>query len=180
MTSDTELMRLISVRSLPDGHVVIEANEKERSALAERFGIGAVHDLRAEVTLSQVTRGVHATGTLHSQIEQECATSGEPFPVTLEEPVDLLFVPATKRGNGSAEEEVELDTDELDEMEYTGDNFDLGEAVAQTLGLAIDPYARGPNADAVRQQTGIVPDDAPKGPLAEALTNLSSNRRSAS
>ena len=40
---------------------------------------------------------------------------------------------------------------------------------AQTLALAIDPYAEGPDADATREKAGIKSDDAPSGPLAEAL-----------
>ncbi len=62
------------------------------------------------------------------------------------------------------------------ELEYEGDSFDLGEALAQTLGLAIDPYREGPDAEAVRNEAGIESDEefdaAPKGPLAEALAGL--------
>ncbi|QYU69205.1 hypothetical protein J4558_03410 [Leptolyngbya sp. 15MV] len=50
--------------------------------------------------------------------------------------------------------------------------FDLGEAVAQSLGLAIDPYAVGPEAEAARREAGIASDDVPSGPLAEALRAL--------
>ena len=68
--------------------------------------------------------------------------------------------------------EIELAADDLDEIEYSGITFDLGEAVAQSLGLAIDPYAEGPNADATRKAAGISSDDEPSGPLAEALKAL--------
>ena len=71
-----------------------------------------------------------------------------------------------------ADEEVELDADELDRIAYSGDAFDLGEAIAQTLGLAVDPYAEGPNAAAIRAEVGIKGDDQPSGPLAEALARL--------
>ena len=47
-----------------------------------------------------------------------------------------------------------------------GTAFDLGEAVAQSFGLAIDPYAAGPEADSVRREAGIVDEDAPSGPFA--------------
>ena len=72
----------------------------------------------------------------------------------------------------SPDEEVELLADELDEIPFTGDSFDLGEAVAQTLALAIDPYAEGPQAERARAEAGIVTDDAPAGPLAAALAAL--------
>ncbi|MEM8726635.1 MAG: DUF177 domain-containing protein, partial [Pseudomonadota bacterium] len=67
---------------------------------------------------------------------------------------------------------IELDAEDCDEIEYAGDMFDLGEAVAQTLGLAIDPYAEGPNADAARKAAGIVEEGEQDGPLAAALTAL--------
>jgi hypothetical protein len=50
--------------------------------------------------------------------------------------------------------------------------FDLGEAVAQTLGLAIDPYAEGPNADAARKAAGIVAEGEQDGPMAALLAAL--------
>ena len=64
--------------------------------------------------------------------------------------------------------------EDLDEIEYEGDSFDLGEAIAQTLGLAIDPYREGPDADSARRESGIQSDESiqPSGPLAEALAAL--------
>ena len=48
--------------------------------------------------------------------------------------------------------------------------FDLGEAVAQDLALAIDPYAVGPGAERARKEAGLL-DEAAAGPFAalEAL-----------
>ena len=68
--------------------------------------------------------------------------------------------------------EVELEADDCDEIEYSGDAFDLGEAVAQTLGLAIDPYAEGPGADEARKKAGISKEGEQDGPLAAALMAL--------
>ena len=53
------------------------------------------------------------------------------------------------------EEEIELSADACDEIDYTGLTFDLGEALAQTLALAIDPFAQGPDADRARVQHGL-------------------------
>ena len=63
--------------------------------------------------------------------------------MTIDEAVDLRFVERALRP-ASEEEEIELEADDCDEIDFAGDMFDLGEAVAQTLGLAIDPYAEGP------------------------------------
>jgi uncharacterized metal-binding protein YceD (DUF177 family) len=151
--------------------VVIKADEAERAALAARFGLGAVESLVATIALEQRPRAIRATGRLRAAIMQPCAISGEDFPVTIDEAIDLRFVEEHQRP-AVENEEIELEADDCDEIEYAGDMFDLGEAVAQTLGLAIDPYAEGPNADAARLAAGIVPEDAVRGPLADLLEGL--------
>jgi hypothetical protein len=70
------------------------------------------------------------------------------------------------------DEEIELEADDCDEIEFAGEMFDLGEAVAQSLGLAIDPYAEGPDADAARTAAGIVQEGEVRGPLADLLAGL--------
>ncbi len=167
----SELTRMIKARPLPAGAVVIEASPEERAALAVRFGLGAVESLRAEVALEQKPRAIRATGRLRAAIMQPCAISGEDFPVTIDEPVDLRFVEEHQRP-ATEDEEIELEADDCDEIEFSGDMFDLGEAVAQTLGLAIDPYAEGPNADAARAAAGIVQEGEQLGPLADLLSGL--------
>ncbi|MCM0000196.1 MAG: DUF177 domain-containing protein [Erythrobacter sp.] len=167
----SELTRMVKTRPLAGGPVVIEATPDERAALAARFGLGAVEALRAEVSLEQRPGAIRATGRLHAAIQQPCAISGEDFPVTIDEPVDLRFVETGQRAPAEADE-IELEADDCDEIEYAGEMFDLGEAVAQTLGLAIDPYAEGPNADAARKAAGIVKEGEQLGPLADLLAGL--------
>jgi len=48
-------------------------------------------------------------------------------------------------------DEVELSDDDCDLIEMDNGAVDLGEAVAQTLGLALDPF---PRSDAERARTG--------------------------
>ncbi|WP_017665433.1 YceD family protein [Porphyrobacter sp. AAP82] len=167
----SELSRMIKARPLPGGPVVIEATADERAALALRFGLGAVEALRAEVSLEQRPRAIRATGRLTAAIQQPCAISGEDFPVAIDEAVDLRFVEEGPRPAGEAEE-IELEADDCDEIAFSGEMFDLGEAVAQTLGLAIDPYAEGPDADAARKAAGIVQEGEQLGPLADLLAGL--------
>lgn len=167
----SELTRMIKARPLPAGAVVIEASLEERAALAARFGLGAVESLRAEVMLEQKPRAIRATGRLRAAIMQPCAISGEDFPVTIDEPVDLRFIEDNQRP-ATPDEEIELEADDCDEIEFAGDMFDLGEAVAQTLGLAIDPYAEGPGADAARAAAGIVQEGEQLGPFADLLAGL--------
>jgi uncharacterized metal-binding protein YceD (DUF177 family) len=167
--SDSEFSRAVKARHLPPDPLTLEASEAERRALAERFGVVAVDHLRADIALSAAKDAILATGALSADLVQTCAVSGEDFPVHIEEPVALRFVAPVAR---AAEEDLELPDDEADEIEFTGDAFDLGEAIAQTLALAIDPYACGPAAEAARAEAGLAGDDQPRGPLADLLAAL--------
>jgi hypothetical protein len=64
------------------------------------------------------------------------------------------------------DEEIEFASDAPDEIAYDGAAFDLGEALAQSFGLALDPYAVGPDAEAARREAGLVGEDGRSGPFA--------------
>lgn len=169
--SESELSRPIRRKPLPGGVIEIEADERERAAMARRFGVSAIETLQARVELSEKGKAVLAEGHLSAEIVQPCAVSGEDFQHRISEDIALRFVPL-QEPTEEPDMEIELDSEDLDEIEYEGDSFDLGEAIAQSLGLAIDPYAEGPDADAARAEAGIKSDDEPSGPLAEALRDL--------
>lgn len=166
---DAEFSRPVHARHLPAGAVELSAEPAERAALADRFGVVAIETLEAVVRLEADGGAILAAGELAAELVQTCAVSGEDFAVRVREPVRLRFVRPRER---PPEEDLELPDEDADEIEYGGDTFDLGEAIAQTLGLAIDPYATGPQADAVRREVGIVGDDRPRGPLADLLDGL--------
>jgi len=178
MVSGPELSRMIKTKGLPAEPVIITADAAERAALAQRFGLPGIDDLNAEVALEARGSAIRATGTLTAAIRQACAISGEDFPVQINETLDLRFVEeGTPPAHESDTIEVELDAADCDEIDYWGDAFDLGEAVAQTLGLAIDPYAEGPGADAARKKAGIVAEGEQDGPLAEGLAALAALKK---
>lgn len=172
--STPELSRLVKPRALPVEPMVIETSETERAALAERFAVTAIPKLTARVEFDTKDEAVLANGTLTATIVQPCAVTREDLSYDVEEPLALRFVPAGSAPDYTPDEEIELDSEDLDEIEYEGDSFDLGEAIAQTLALAIDPYREGPGADEARQKAGITSDEeqAPSGPLAQALAKL--------
>ena len=173
-----ELTRMVKARLLPAGAVLIEADERERVALSQRFGVVSIEALSASIDLEQTQKGVRAQGPLRASITQACAVSGEQFPVHIEEPIELCFVEEGSASlTPSEEDEIDFDlsAEDCDEIEYSGESFDLGEAVAQTLGLAIDPYAEGPGADAARKDAGIIEEGQQDGPMAEMLKGLTKN-----
>ena len=67
----------------------------------------------------------------------------------IDAPFDILFRPQPDAGG--ADEEIELGESELDVVFYDGAAIDLGEAVAETLSLSLDPYPRAPDAEAGAQ-----------------------------
>ena len=172
MTQVSEFSRVIKLDRIPQDAVTITATSDEVAALARRFGLPSVKNLSATVKLVCEGREIGVSGTLIADVEQACAISGEPFANHIVEPIAFRFVPRTDASpTASPDEEIELDSDQLDEIEYDGAAFDLGEAIAQSLALAIDPYATGPNAEVLRREQGITGDDAPSGPFA-ALAQL--------
>jgi len=132
----------------------------QREALARRIGILAVHGLVAELTLTPVEEGCIAVrGRLRADVEQECVVSLEPVRQPIEEPVAWRLLPQGMEPTDG--------DDDPDDIECPGSVADLGEALAQQLSLALDPYPKAPGARR--------PDDpgdlGPQGPFA-ALAKL--------
>lgn len=159
--SGAEFSRRVDLRGIRDEPLRIEATEEERTALARRFDLVAIERLEATVSFEVEGENVDVAGTLEADVVQSCAVSGDDLPVTIRERLVLRFVPETP----ILEEEIELEEADLDEIPYSGTTFDLGEAVAQSLALAIDPFATGPDADRFRREKGLS-DEAASGPFA--------------
>lgn len=163
-----EFSKMIDRRQITAAPVELVADENQRAALAQRFGLVAIYALSASISLELDGEVVKASGTMQADIVQSCAISGEDLPVQIREGIAFHFVPERAQ---SSEEEVELEEEELDEIPYSGTAFDLGEAVSQSLALAIDPYATGPDADRMREEHDLN-EKGPQGPLQEALAKL--------
>jgi uncharacterized metal-binding protein YceD (DUF177 family) len=161
--SGPEFPRSFDVRQAEGKAVKLVANEAERVALSRRFGLVSISRLEADILLERDGTAVNAKGKLLADIVQSCAVSGDDLPVTVAEDLSFRFVPETP--DHRPDEEIELGQDDLDEIEYSGTHFDLGEAVAQSLALAIDPFAVGPGAEEARKRAGIVGEEA-SGPFA--------------
>ena len=129
---------------------VIEASADERAALARRFGLKALDRLTAEAVLIAGANAIEARGRLHARVIQGCVVSGEPVPATLDTRFELRFVAPT--AFDVAAEEVELSDSDCDVVAHDGNSLDLGEAVAQTLALALDPFPRASKDDGAEAQ----------------------------
>lgn len=143
----------------------IAASPAECAALARRFGIPAITRIEARLHLNREPgEAIRARGVLTADVVQECVVTLEPVPQRVEAPIDLRFLPDDRPFSD--------DPEGPDEIALDGDGLDLGEAVAEQLALALDPYPRAPGAAAAAPQ--VLPDTEggePAGPFArlEAL-----------
>lgn len=133
-----ELSRRVAVDRLP-ASVTVEAAPAELAAVAARLRIPEVRTLRCRFDLRRHGAVVEADGALDADVVQTCVVSLEPVEQHVTEQFTLRFVPDGAEG-------ADDDPESPDEIPYEGSNIDLGEAAAEQLGLALDPYPRHPEA----------------------------------
>lgn len=142
--------------------VTVEATPEECAALTRRMQVPAVSTLRCTFRLTRLAGPIiQAEGHLHTTLVQTCVITLEDFPVSVDEPFRLRFVPA-----GTERDDPDPESD--DEVGYADGMLDLGEAAAEQLALSLDPYPRAPGAE-----LPAVNDEAAEHPFA-ALRRLDS------
>jgi uncharacterized metal-binding protein YceD (DUF177 family) len=144
-------------------NIRLSADEAARAALVTRFDLVSLDYLEAEISLKPEAAGVVATGRFTAKLAQHCIASSDPVPASLDEPVNIRFIPEPTISG-----EFELEADDCDTMFHDGQTIDLGEAVVQSLGLALNPYPRSPDADKILKAAGVKSEEeeAPLGALA--------------
>lgn len=147
--------------------IALEADAAERAELAGRFGIASLDALTGTVSIKAQGEQFRATGRLSARLVQSCVATNVPLAATIDAPFAIAFRKEVPNANAN---EVELSEDECDVVFYDGGAIDLGEAMAETLALAIDPYPRAHDADAVLKDLGVL-SEAQAGPFA-ALAKL--------
>jgi uncharacterized metal-binding protein YceD (DUF177 family) len=121
--------------------MTVEATPSECAALALRMNVPAVLAMSCDFHLIRESRDkVLARGVLRARITQTCVISLDDFDAPVEEVFQVRFVP-------SGEESDDVDPESDDEIPFEGNAIDLGEAAAEQLGLALDPYPRMPGVE---------------------------------
>jgi uncharacterized metal-binding protein YceD (DUF177 family) len=133
-------------------HVKLAASEAQRQALARRFDLLSLDALSANVSVHHENAGIIAEGTLEAALTQACVASGVPVPAELTERFRVRFVPDPEY---APDAEIELEGDDCDTVFHDGRVIDLGETVAQTLGLAINPFPRSAEAEVALKKAGV-------------------------
>ena len=156
MAPRNEFARPLVIEPWPDAGIAVEfsADPGERRALARRFGLLELRSLRVE---GRVERGddrqeLWFQGWLEAEVVQACVVTLEPVPATIRQRVERRYrraEPGAEVGTASPHRVWLVDENE-DEVEVdivTGRTIDLGEAMAEELALALDPYPRAADAD---------------------------------
>lgn len=160
-----EFTRLFALGDL-DGHgvtVEISADAHELAALARRFGLVAVDSLAATVTLERDEEDhmVRLRGRFSADVAQSCVVTLEPVAGHVEGVVEGAY--ATDEDAAGAVRDMAPDADvapgedDLPEL-LEGDKIDIGEVVAEHLGLHLDPYPRRPGV-LFSAEDGALEDD---------------------
>ena len=151
--------------------VTIAADPAECAALATRFGLVGVERLTAVLSVQEEAAGIVVTGRVEADVIQACVVTGAPLTAHVDEQVVLRFVPEAAEAGA---DEIELADDALDTIPYAGGAIDLGEAAAETMALALDPFPRGPEAAAALRAAGVVGEEevGPFGALAALREQL--------
>lgn len=135
--------------------LLLVSDESERAAIAKRFGLLAIDRLEATLAIMAEGDSVKAEGALDAAVVQACIASGEPVPATIAVPIAVRFVPNAALEAAQEDAEIELASDDLDVIGFSGGRFDLGEMVAESLALELDPYPRHADAERFLKERGV-------------------------
>jgi len=163
VTADVVFSRLVKVEALPrDGLTQkIEATPAERVALAADNDLADIAKLTAEFVIKRSGKGVRVVGTVHAEVSQTCVVSLDPFPVTIDESIDVRFAQEVRDRPGRAEPEVvALDAEDA-----------LGALAAEFMALALDPYPRKPGVEFAPP-----PEEAPDPSPFDALGKIAKKK----
>ncbi len=129
-----------------DYKVAIEAGPAERAALAARFGLVSLEALTARCRLRQVAGGmIELKASFEADVTQLCVVTLEPFPARVADEFTQRYALDPLRFRKLADEHEMFDPEADDPPEALEDGgIDLGEAVAQQLAVALDPFPRAP------------------------------------
>lgn len=173
MPKDLPWSMPVAVAQIPESgsHIEFEADPAQREGLARLAGLRDVIEASAAFDLTHIAGGgIHAVGLVRGLVGQTCVVTLEPVDNGIEEPVDVMFIPAGAQVASPAPPEGG-DDDIPDPPEpIVGGRIDLGKLAMDVLFLGIDPYPRKPGAVFTPPLVENDPDEHPFAAL-KALKN---------
>ncbi len=144
----THVVPLDRLTASPRRHRLV-ADEAARAALARRFDLVSIERLEADLEVSRAGAGAVAAGPMRAAVVQRCVISGEPVGARIETMLDLRFEPGS-------DTELVLTADAPDPLPVDEGRIDLGEALAQSLALALDPWPRAGEAQLAEARRHLI------------------------
>jgi len=143
------------------------ANERERAALAKRFALISLDRFEAIVTLKREPGdAIRFDAEIEADLVQACIVTTDPVPAHITDVFTLIYRADIDEATA---DQMALDNPEDEIIEpLIGDSIDIGEAVAQQLSVAMDPYPRSVGAESsiASAQAGPIEDDEAGAPMA--------------
>jgi uncharacterized metal-binding protein YceD (DUF177 family) len=140
MKVELEFSRPLIVARVPrmGSHEVFAAEPAECAALAKRYGLQEISSIKVHlVALPWRGGGLKVTGKFDVELTQISVISLEPFQAKQKFEVERYFLPPKILVDA-----VEDDADPIENGE-----IDMGELVAEVLGLELEPYPRKPGEE---------------------------------
>ncbi len=136
-------LKLVELEAGERRELRLEAGETARRALARRFGLECLDRLDARLTVWPIRDGVAIRGSFDAEGVQACVVSFAPVPFRMEgEPIRLHLLREDALRRHEEEQGEAIFEEEIDHDLLEGGEIDLGEIVAQSLALALEPYPR--------------------------------------
>jgi uncharacterized metal-binding protein YceD (DUF177 family) len=132
-------------------HILFEANDAERAALAKRFDLLELSSFKGKVAIKPWRRhGLSLEGRFTAEVVQACVATLEPITSQLSQNFTLHFLPADMIDHdaaAAAASEIIVDVQSEDPPEpIENGQVDVGEAMSEQLAVSIDPYPKKPGA----------------------------------
>jgi uncharacterized metal-binding protein YceD (DUF177 family) len=145
-TLTVELSRVVDTSHWqgPALNIEVDASADECRRLAARFALRDIESLRGEARLERIDdeEGYRLCGRLVAHVVQACVVTLEPIRARVDEAFERRFSSTAEAASGG---HVDVDGDDPPDP-LVGGLIDVGEVIAEELGLALDPYPRLPGA----------------------------------
>lgn len=134
----TGINQLVDIRTIgTEGkNISLTATEDDKKMLAERFGLPAVHDLSVNGRLFWENDDVVFDGVIHTDLDQICVVSLEPFRREYTYPCRVLF--SEDADNDASSFDAEADVVEVIER----GKINLGSVIAEEFGVHLEDFPK--------------------------------------
>ncbi len=134
----TGINQLVDIRTIgTEGkNVSLTATKDDRNTLAERFGVPAIHNLSVNGRLFWENDAIVFDGVIHTDLDQICVVSLEPFRREYTYPCRVLF----SEGGDTDASSFDADADVVEVIERG--KINLGSVIAEEFGVHLENFPK--------------------------------------